>query len=155
MLDYFLYRLVIKDYLPFIFEYFPNYFQESLFVIPDEENTNYNDYTWLDTINPIKQIADSKYGRIIVIVILILLSIISVYVSNKCKGPGKSMYIIFSLLFPITHFFILKSPSFLPNKLGKIIGCDFEQIKKQKENISKIKSATANIVGGKYIKKYN
>jgi hypothetical protein len=154
MLDFFLYRLVIKDYLPFILEYFPDHFQESLFEIPDEENTNYNDYKWYDTINPIKQISDSKYGRIIEAILLIILTIYSGYISNKCKGPGRSMYIIFSLLFPITHLIILKSSKVLPTKLGKMIGCDFEEIKKKQESINKIKAATANIVGGKY-KKYN
>ena len=153
MLDFFLYRLVIKDYLPFIYEYFPTHFQESLFVIPDEDNTNYNDYTWLDTINPIKQIADSRYGLIIEVILLIFLSMYSVYVANKCIGPGRSMYIIFSLLFPISHFIILNSPKILPNRLGKMIGCDFEEIKKKQQNIEKIKQATANITGGKYKKR--
>tara|TARA_Y100001958_G_scaffold94093_1_gene64351 strand:+ start:1083 stop:1544 length:462 start_codon:yes stop_codon:yes gene_type:complete len=153
MLDYFLYKLVITDYLPFIMEYFPEHYQESLFVIPDEDNINYDSYTWLDTINPVKQIADSRYSRIIELILIIILSIYSVYISNKCKGPGKSMYIIFSLLFPISHFIILNSPKILPNKLGKMIGCDFEEIKKKQESLDKIREATANIKGGKYRRK--
>jgi len=153
MLDFFLYRLVIKDYIPFIYDYFPDFFQESLFEIHDEDNTNIDDYTFFERINPIKRIADSKYGRIIGLVLLILLTIYSIYISTKCKGPGESMYIIFSLLFPITHLLILKAPAVLPTKFGKMIGCDFEEIKRKQSSIQKIKDATSNIKGGKYRKK--
>ena len=154
MLDILLYRLVIKDYIPFIDNLFPEFFQESLFTIPDQENTNIESYSTLDMINPVKRIADSKYGRIIVLLIMILITGYSVYLSNKCKGPGKSMYISFSLLFPITHFIILKSSSILPKRFQNIIGCDFEQIKKKQQSIEKIKSAAAAVQGGKYKKKY-
>ena len=154
MLDILLYRLVIKDYIPSLYELFPDFYQESLFSIPEEENINVDNYTTMDRINPVKRIADSKYGRIITLFIILLITGYSVYLSNKCKGPGKSMYISFSLLFPITHFIILKLPSMISQKLGNIIGCDFEQIKKKRQNIEKIKSAAAAVQGGKYKKKY-
>ena len=154
MLDILLYRLVIKDYIPSLYELFPDFYQESLFSIPEEENINVDNYTTIDTINPVKRIADSKYGRIITLFIMLLITAYSVHISNKCNGPGKSMYISFSLLFPITHFIILKLPSMISQKLGNIIGCDFEQIKKKRQNIEKIKSAAAAVQGGKYKKKY-
>tara|TARA_Y100001980_G_C14556542_1_gene348478 strand:+ start:5495 stop:5962 length:468 start_codon:yes stop_codon:yes gene_type:complete len=154
MLDILLYRLVIKDYIPSLYELFPDFYQESLFSIPEEENINVDNYTTIDTINPVKRIADSKYGRIITLFIMLLITAYSVHISNKCNGPGKSMYISFSLLFPITHFIILKLPSMISEKLGNMIGCDFEQIKKKQQNIEKIKSAAAAVQGGKYKKKY-
>ena len=155
MLDFFLYRLVIKDYIPFIDNLFPEFFQESLFTIPDQENTNIDNYTTYDKFNPIKRIADSKYGKIITLILLILVTMYSIYISYKCAGPGRNMYMIFSLLFPLTHIIILKLPGMLSKKLGNMIGCDFEEIKKKQESIEKIKLATQNIQGGRYkTKKY-
>ena len=149
MLDFFLYRLVIKDYLPSIYNLFPEHYQESLFVVPGEENIKIDSYTLIDKINPIKRIADSKHSRLIELLILIIITIISIYVSYKCKGPAESMYIIFSTLFPITHFIILSFPRILPKSLGKYIGCNYEQIRKKQRNLEEIKLATQNI-GGRY-----
>tara|TARA_B100000900_G_C20324310_1_gene611550 strand:- start:266 stop:745 length:480 start_codon:yes stop_codon:yes gene_type:complete len=149
MLDIFLYRLIVKDYIPSVYDMFPDFFQESLFTIPDQENANINNYTTYDKFNPIKRIADSKYGKIITLSLMILITIYSVYISYKCNGPGKSMYMTFSFLFPITHFFLLKFPKLLPDKVGNIIGCDYEKIKKSQKTMETIKLATENMQGGK------
>jgi len=150
MLDFFLYKSVIKDYIPSIYDLFPDFFQESLFDPPDQENTNIDNYTTLDKFNPIKRIADSKYGKIITLIIMILITLYSLYISYKCNGPGRSMYILFALLFPVTHFIIIKIPGIFSKKIGNMICCDFSEINK----IETIKQTSANIKGGKYKKKY-
>ena len=151
MLDFFLYRLLIKEYLPETYEGITSYHQQNWFSPEDSSVTASENDGFTTKYNPVNMIANSSYGKSITLVILFILSSISLYISHNCKGPGRTMYMTYSFLFPITHFIIL-----LLSKItgGKLIGCDYDKLKNQQASIDKLKTVSQSLTGGKYKKKY-
>lgn len=130
MLDFFLYLLVVKDYLPSVYDSLPDFHQTKITEIPDSSSQNIENYGFWEKINPVQRMADSRYGRIILIVSLVILTLLSGYISSNCYGPSKTMYVIFSLLFPVTHMIILIIPRLIYSKFGNYIGCTLRKKKK-------------------------
>ena len=145
MLDFFLYKLLFKDYFPDTYDGIKDFHQQSWFSkedssVPEDENASFT-----EKYSPVNIIANNRYGKTITLILLFVISSVSTFISFGCKGAGKSMYMTYSFLFPITHFVIL-----IISKItgGKLIGCNYEQIK----GISKLKTETAKLSGGKKIK---
>lgn len=146
MLDFFLYRLLFKEYFPENYDNIIDFHQQSWFSkedssVPENENASFT-----EKYNPVNMIANNKYGKTITLILLFIISSVSTFISFGCKGPGKSMYMTYSFLFPITHFIIL-----IISKItgGKLIGCNRDQLK----GIDKLKTQAAKLGGGKKKKK--
>lgn len=142
MLDFFLYRLLFKEYFPETYDSITDFHQQSWFSKEDSSVNENENAAFTEKYNPVNLIANSRYGKSITLIILFVISSISTFISFGCKGAGKSMYMTYSFLFPITHFMIL-----IISKItgGKLIGCNYEQIK----GIKKLKTETAKLSGGK------
>ena len=146
MLDFFLYRLLFKEYFPETYDGITDFHQQSWFSKEDSSVPENANASFTEKYNPVNMIANSRYGKTITLILLFVISIVSTFISFGCKGPGKSLYMTYSFLFPITHYIIL-----IISKItgGKLIGCNREQLK----GIDKLKTQAAKLGGGKKKKK--
>ena len=135
---------MFKEHFPSTYDNITDFHQQSWFKKEDSSVPYNEDASFTEKYNPVNMIANSRYGKSITLILLFIISIVSIFISFGCRGPGRSLYMTYAFFFPITHFIILLLSRITGNKL---IGCDYNQINK----IKKVKSDTAVLKGGNLI----